>query len=100
MTRKMFCSYLMKDGSRFTDKDGWKIMSFVDEVKNRDPRLSQSIRTPGYKRIGSDKVEAPDFGHTETGYMITKYMQGADLEWISRSFLQRSSSFQKRRGVP
>lgn len=79
MTRKMFCSYLMKDGSRFTDKDGWKIMSFVDEVKNRDPRLSQSIRTPGYKRIGSDKVEAPDFGHTETGYMITKYMQGADL---------------------
>lgn len=80
MTRKMFCSYLMKDGSRFTDKDGWKIMSFVDEVKNRDPRLSQSIRTPGYKRIGSDKVEAPDFGHTETGYMITKYMQGADLE--------------------
>lgn len=79
MTRKMFCSYLMKDGSRFTDKDGWKIMSFVDEVKNRDPRLSQSIRTPGYKRIGSDKVEAPDFGHKETGYMITKYMQGADL---------------------
>lgn len=79
MTRKMFCSYLMKDGSRFTDKDGWKIMSFVDEAKNRDPRLSQSIRTPGYKRIGSDKVEAPDFGHTETGYMITKYMQGADL---------------------
>lgn len=79
MTRKMFCSYLMKDGSRFTDKDGWKIMSFVDEVKNRDPRLLQSIRTPGYKRIGSDKVEAPDFGHTETGYMITKYMQGADL---------------------
>ena len=79
MTRKMFCSYLMKDCSRFTDKEGWKTMSFVDETKNRDPRLSQSIRTPGYKRIGSDKVEAPDFGHTETGYMITKYMQGADL---------------------
>lgn len=79
MTRKMFCSYLMKDGSRFTDKEGWNTMSFVDETKNRDPRLSQSIRTPGYKRIGSDKVEAPDFGHTETGYMITKYMQGADL---------------------
>lgn len=79
MTRKMFCSYLMKDGSRFTDKDGWKTMSFVDETMNRDPRLSQSIRTPGYKRIGSDKIEAPDFGHTETGYMITKYMQGADL---------------------
>ena len=79
MTRKMFCSYLMKDGTRFTEKEGWKTMSFVEETKNRDPRLSQSIRTPGYKRIGSDKVEAPDFGHTETGYMITKYMQGSDL---------------------
>ncbi len=80
MTRKMFCSYLMKDGTRFTDKEGWKTMTFVEETKNRDPRLAQSIRTPGYKRIGSDKVEAPDFGHTETGYMLTKYMQGVDQD--------------------
>ena len=79
MTRKMFCSYLMADGSRFTDQPGWQTMSFVDETRNRDPRLSQSIRTPGYKRINSDKVEAPDFGHTETGYQLTKYLQGADL---------------------
>lgn len=78
MTRKMFCSYLMKDGTRFTEKEGWETMTFVEETKNRDPRLSQSIRTPGYKRIGSSKVEAPDFGHTETGYMLTKYMQGVD----------------------
>lgn len=80
MTRKMFCSYLMKDGTRFTDKEGWKTITFVEETKNRDPRLAQSIRTPGYKRIGSDKVEAPDFGHTETGYMLTKYMQGVDQD--------------------
>ncbi len=78
MTRKMFCSYLMKDGTRFTEKEGWETMTFIEETKNRDPRLSQSIRTPGYKRIGSSKVEAPDFGHTETGYMLTKYMQGVD----------------------
>lgn len=78
MTRKMFCSYLMKDGTRFTEKEGWETMTFVEETKNRDPRLSQSIRTPGYMRIGSSKVEAPDFGHTETGYMLTKYMQGVD----------------------
>ncbi len=80
MTRKMFCSYLMKDGTRFTDKKGWQTMTFVEETKDRDPRLAQSIRTPGYKRIGSDKVEAPDFGHTETGYMLTKYMQGVDQD--------------------
>lgn len=80
MTRKMFCSYLMKDGTRFTDKEGYATMTFVEETKNRDPRLSQSIRTPGYKRIGSNKTEAPDFGHTETGYMLTKYMQGVDQD--------------------
>ena len=79
MTRKMFCSYLMKDGTRFTDQKGWETMDFVSSTTGRDPRLSQSIRTPGYKRIGSTKTEAPDFSHTETGYMITKYMQGADL---------------------
>lgn len=79
MTRKMFCTYLMADGTRFTDKEGWQTMSFVDETKNRDPRLGQSIRIPGYKRIGSDKTEAPSLADSETGYQPTKYMQGVDL---------------------
>lgn len=79
MTRKMFCTYLMADGTRFTDKEGWQTMSFVDETKNRDPRLGQSIRIPGYKRICSDKTEAPSLADSETGYQPTKYMQGVDL---------------------
>lgn len=79
MTRKMFCTYLMADGTRFTDKEGWQTMSFVDETKRRDPRLGQSIRIPGYKRIGSDKTEAPSLADSETGYQPTKYMQGVDL---------------------
>ena len=80
MTRKMACSYLMADGTRYTDQEGWQTRPFVEETRNRDPRLSQSIRTPGYRRIGSDKTEAPDFGHTVTGYQITKYMQGVDAQ--------------------
>ena len=79
MTRKMFCTYLMADGTRFTDKEGWQTMSFVDETKTRDPRLGQSIRIPGYKRIASDKTEAPSLADSETGYQPTKYMQGVDL---------------------
>lgn len=80
MTRKMFCSYLMKDGSRYTDKAGWETEQFAKSTENRDPRLSQSIRTPGYKRIGGTTYQAPDLGHTVTGYHMTKYMQGIDLE--------------------
>lgn len=80
MTRKMACSYLMKDGTRFTDKEGWETMEFKDEIKDRDPRMSQSIRTANYKRLGSDKVEAPNFNNTITGYQPTKYMLGVDAE--------------------
>ena len=80
MTRKMFCSYLMTDGTRYTDKAGWQTEEFIASTQNRDPRLAQSIRTPGYMRIGSTKKEAPDVGRTQTGYMMTKYMQGVDLE--------------------
>jgi len=79
MTLKLFASYLMTDGSRFTDKAGWETMQFAQECQNRDPRLSQTIRTPGYKRIGGTVEEAPNFGVTVTGYQNCKFMQGADL---------------------
>ena len=80
MTRKMACMYLMKDGTRFTERAGWETMLFSEEIKNRDPRMSQSIRTANYKRMGSDKVEAPNFNNTITGYQPTKYMLGVDAD--------------------
>ena len=74
MTKKFVNSYLMKDGSRFTEKAGYETMSFVEEVKGRDPRFAQSVRTPGYKRptLGAEKV-APTLECTVTGYSPTKY---------------------------
>lgn len=75
LTRKMVNSYLKVDGTAFTDQEGWQEMLFIDEVKNRDPRLAQSIRTPGYTRIGTTKVLAPDFSCTVTGYQPVKFVQ-------------------------
>ncbi len=66
--------YLMKDGTRFTEKAGYKTMDFIEETKDRDPRLAQTIRTPGYKRIGSGISVAPDMASTMTGYQIIKYV--------------------------
>lgn len=66
--------YLMKDGSRFTDKAGYETMSFAEECEGRDPRLSQTIRTPGYTRIGSSDQLPPDMAATMTGYQIIKYV--------------------------
>ena len=74
VTKKIINSYLMKDGTRFTDKPGYDKMSFMEECKNRDPRLAQSIRTPGYKRIGSTKQVAPDLATSITGYQPTKFL--------------------------
>ena len=74
MTKKLFASFLMTDGSRFTDKAGWDKMDFMAETQNRDPRLSQSIRTPGYKRMGESVTTSPDFKVTFSGYHPDKYL--------------------------
>lgn len=44
-------SYLMKDGSRYTDQPNYATKSFVQEFQNRDPRLSQTIAYPGWIQV-------------------------------------------------
>jgi hypothetical protein len=72
--KQLIESYLMADGSRFTDIEGYDKMFFFEEMQNRDPRLAQSIRTPGYKRIDGNITERPQFTFTVTGYMPIKYV--------------------------
>lgn len=79
LTRNFINTYLMKDGSRFTDRAGWQTMVFADEMKDRDPRLFQSIRGLGYTRIGKSEVLAPDFGYCTTGYMPIKFIVAPDV---------------------
>jgi len=64
--------YLNADGSRFTDISGYDTLSFVSEMKSRDPRLQQTIRCNGYKRADGTPAP-PDFGYTYTGYDILKF---------------------------
>ena len=77
MTRKVVAAYLMKDGSRFTDKEGWETMSFMDETKDRDPRLAQSIITPTYIRDEETVTSAQNMANTTTGYAPIKYLTTA-----------------------
>ena len=80
ITRKIVDSYLMADGSRFTDRQGWQTMEFKDQCTNRDPRLEQSIRTPGYTRIGSTKKEVPSLSTCMTGYQPIKFVAPTNFE--------------------
>lgn len=73
--RNFVNSYLMSDGTRFTDQPGYETMEFTDEVENRDSRLAHTIRTPGYTRIdaGTTVEVAPDFLYVYTGYHPHKW---------------------------
>ncbi|MBR4227831.1 MAG: RagB/SusD family nutrient uptake outer membrane protein, partial [Bacteroidales bacterium] len=86
ITRKIIASFLMKDGTRFTDKAGWETMQFVDETKDRDPRLAQSIRTPGYCRLGTTTQTPPDLTHSVTGYSPIKYFMGPEDDTYQKSY--------------
>ena len=74
MPKDLVNSYLNADGTRFTDRAGYNQLSFTEEVQNRDPRLAQTIRTPGYTRKGQSIELAPNLGATVTGYQIIKYV--------------------------
>ncbi|MCQ2184660.1 MAG: RagB/SusD family nutrient uptake outer membrane protein [Bacteroidales bacterium] len=74
MTRKAVASYLNADGTRFTDTEDWETFSFAEEMQNRDPRLAQSIVTPGYTRLGGTIQLAPMMSATITGYQPIKYV--------------------------
>lgn len=70
--RPFINTYLMRDGSSFTDQPGYESKSFKEECQNRDYRLYATIRTPGYTREGS--IALPDFGgYARIGYHPMKF---------------------------
>ncbi len=72
LTKQFINTYLMKDGTRYTDANGYNEKLFTEEMADRDPRLAQTIRAIGYRR--SDGSVAPsDLGYTLTGYHIHKF---------------------------
>lgn len=86
VTKRLVDSYLMKDGTRFTDRPNYATMQFFDECKDRDPRLAQTIRTPGYVR-SNGRITLPDLGVAKTGYQLIKYEAGVkyDQYWTSEN---------------
>ncbi len=76
-TKSLINSYLIKStGQPFTSLPGYNTMMLKDESVDRDPRMSQTVRTPGYKRYGETAVESPfiRFGAAVTGYQLAKHI--------------------------
>jgi len=85
LEKKLVNSYLMKDGSRFTDIDRYDTLTYYNEMKDRDPRLVQTVRGPGYTRIGASQQLPPDFSATVTGYQLTKFVSDPSQDANQRS---------------
>jgi hypothetical protein len=72
LNKQFIDTYLNLDGSRFTDQPLFDTIFFVNEMQNRDPRLQQTIRCNGYKRLDGSSAP-PDYGYTFTGYQPMKF---------------------------
>lgn len=76
LTKGFVNSFLKTDGSRFTDQANYDKIPFTEEVKNRDLRLKQIIKTPGHTRTIANVQNvqsAPNMAVTLTGYQVIKW---------------------------
>lgn len=75
LTRPFVNTYLMLDGTPFTNQSGYAKKSFTEECKGRDTRLAQTVRTPGFTRLTSGQTipTAPVYTYAITGYHTSKF---------------------------
>lgn len=81
LTKSLIDSYLLTNGKPFSSLPNYDELPFWEEVKNRDPRLAQTIRTPGYRRIDAPASSAPlkpDYANALTGYQNIKFVSSVD----------------------
>lgn len=78
-------SYLMTDGTPFTDLPGYDTMGFYDEMQDRDPRLTQTTAGPGFTVLGESTPEPVSLESSTTGYRIIKALPDRS-QWSSSYF--------------
>lgn len=73
-TRQFINTYLMTDGTPFTSKyPNNETVDFATECKDRDFRMAQTVRTPGFTRDGGATPSAPDVQFAMSGYQPVKW---------------------------
>lgn len=78
LSQSLMETYLMADGSRFTDQAAYKTKNIDAIFENRDPRLSQTFMVPGFKPVNAENPHRlkPTLG----GYnQIKFYPEVADM---------------------
>ncbi len=75
-TKRFMNHYLMSNGTRFTEKENYNTMFYTEEVKDRDPRLAQTVLCPGYIPV-DEKSVVPNDLTSMTGYEPIKFVASA-----------------------
>ena len=83
-SRDLVQTYLMKDGTRFTEQPGYQTFGYVQEFQNRDPRLSQTLFSPGIRVAPATIPYVLRFNKNFTGYHQLKgYINSTDTKTIN-----------------
>lgn len=84
-TRELLQTYLMRDGSRFTDIEGYEKMIFVEEFEGRDYRLQSSYAYPGWINRGDQNPYIQRLNKNFSGYHQIKGYDNHREDEINRS---------------
>jgi starch-binding outer membrane protein, SusD/RagB family len=82
ITKDLIDSYLMKDGTRFTNQPNYQTKGFYEEMQNRDPRLTQTTVGPDFMVYKETTREPVNLSITTTGYRVIKALPSRD-QWGS-----------------
>lgn len=72
-TKRFINHYLMSNGQCFSTSTGYQTKTYVEEVESRDPRLRQTILTPGYVQKGNKQPTRNEL-LAATGYQPIKFV--------------------------
>lgn len=81
ITKDLINSYLMRDGSRFTDLPDYQTKEYYEEMQDRDPRLIQTTAGPDFSAYGQTTPEPVNLNITTTGYRVIKALPTRD-QWV------------------
>ena len=85
-SKKFIDSFLMKNGEPFSSQPGWETMPFVEQMKDRDPRLGMITRLPDHVRVDAKTtIYGPDIPMTSTGYQYDKFVMSTDYPTAGRA---------------
>ena len=83
-SRDLAMSYLMKDGSYYSSIPNHQQLGFVEEFKNRDPRMMQTFAYPGWVRQPNSTPYIQSLNKNFSGYhQIKGYQNTTDNVAVS-----------------